>query len=140
MPALRLVGGLLSLGVGWAACAQTPLFLDFTNAVAAASTVTNNAVIGVANNHHIGFGFRFALAGATGTSSNVTATIQSSIDGTNYVNFATLALAANGTNVVGIATNLQVGGIPFLRVSTVQNQNTQAVSGLLLMKFTKTGF
>jgi len=131
--------GVAGLGMGVAAHAQTPLFLDATNAIGASTTVTNNALIGVGNSAQVAVGFRFALAGAA-TAANITATYQSSIDGSNWVSFATLAVPSNGTSAVGVVTNLTVNAIPFLRLFTTQNAATQAVSGLLHLKFTKAGF
>jgi len=133
--------GVAGLGMGVAAHAQTPLFLDTTNAIPASSTITNNALIGVGNSREVAVGFRFGLA-ATSTVANITATYQSSIDGTNWVNFTTLVVPTltSSTAVSGAVTNIVVGAIPFFRLYTTQNGATQAVSGLLHLKFTKAGF
>jgi hypothetical protein len=114
---------LLALG----ARAQQIGMLSVSNTFAVTSTNTLNAEFSTGDSLNVGFGFTFSLLAATGTSSNITVTVQKSIDGTNWDAYATCAIAASGTNVLAYWTNFIVGAIPRLRASTLVNLNTSAV-------------
>jgi hypothetical protein len=114
---------------GLSAAAQDNLRrLAVTDTVASASTVTNSdGIINTGDSKDVALQFDFALAAATGTSSNITVTLQKTLDGTNWNLFATCIIPASGTTRVPFVTNFAVGAIPCLRWYTTQNQNTSSV-------------
>lgn len=124
------LAGLLGLLIGISSQAQLLFPIAITNTIAAVTTVTANVAVATGKAKDIAIGFDYVLASATGTDSNLTATVQKSIDGTNWVNFATMALLSSDTTRVTFPTNFSVGAIPWLRISTVANASTVAVQTL----------
>lgn len=120
-----------------AAQAQPALPLAITNAIPALGTNTANVELPAAEVELIGLQLTYGLAAAVGVNSNVTATVQQSLDGTNWVDFTSLARAASGTNLVSTVTNLSVYAIPRFRISTIINANTVAVERLTFWRSIK---
>jgi hypothetical protein len=101
---------------------------------AIAATATNTTVradIPATKAINLGIQASFVLAGS-GTSA-VVLKFDESLDGSNWESAAhSLTITANGTSsVVGVA-NLSLGGIGFIRLSSVENPNANAINSLVI--------
>lgn len=122
----------------WTAQAQNVLQVNLaSSAIAATGTNTPNAEIGLDNTTELTLQMNFRLESAVGVNSNVTATLQQTVDGINWVTWRTLALASNGTNTVSTVTNWSVGALPKVRIGPVISANTSAVASLEFWRGTK---
>lgn len=110
--------------------AQVPLPLAVTNAIPATTTNTANVNIGVEDLNELALQITFNLAASVGVNSNITATLERSVDGTNWVSWGALAQTSSGTTTVSLVTNLTIGAIPRLRIGPIINANTVAVQNL----------
>lgn len=115
---------------------QGAIALGVTNAIPATSTNTANVEIAVGDATEIGLQFSFNLASAVGVNSNITATLERSVDGTTWVSWGSLVQASSGTSTVSLVTNLAIGAIPRLRVGPIINANTVAVQSLTFWRST----
>lgn len=128
----------LTLALAWLSV-QTfgqALRLPVTNALPALSTNTANAEIAVSDLTEVGLQVTFTLASAPGVNSNITATLERSLDGTNWVSWGSWPTVSTGTSTASSLTNLAIGAIPKLRIGTVVNANTVAVSTLTFWRST----
>jgi hypothetical protein len=118
---------------------QTTSLNGGTNNVATATTNTSFAVTLVGTRSTVmGVQARFKLNGA-GTDS-IVFKFDHSIDGTNWKAAGTsLTVAGNGTNEVTGNTSVALGGIGYLRLSTVENPSSSSVTNLYLTYVTKNG-
>lgn len=124
-----LLSALAALWLACTAClAQVPLQLPVTNSFPALSTNTVNVEIGVGDATEVALEWSLALASSVGANSNITATLERSVSGGLWTTYATLLQTASGTTTVGQVTNVTVGAVPKLRIGTVINANTVAVS------------
>jgi hypothetical protein len=101
---------------------------------AIAATATNTTVrasIPATRADNLGLQASFVLAGS-GTSA-VVLKFDESLDGSNWESAAhSLTVTANGTNsVVGVST-IALNGIGYLRLSSVENPNGQAINSLVI--------
>ena len=104
--------------------------------VAAATTNTPLAVLNCVNSRYVALQALFQCTGDN--SSNVTFRFDRSIDGINWhTNILAWAVPAQGAAPAAAITNLDVGAVPFLRVSAVENPGPAAVTNLLLRVFEK---
>lgn len=108
--------------------ADPNLALAVTNAIPGVST--NTAELDWRMDLYDKVSLQCVAALANIGSSNLTITVQQSVNRTNWHTLATMLLAMNGTNQASYLTNLSVGAIPWLRVSTFVNANTAAVNYL----------
>lgn len=131
-----VVLGLLALGLS--AWAQNPRQVALAStAIAALGTNTPNEVVSLENTADVALQVNLALAAAVGVNSNITVTLQTSLDLVNWVNWQQFKLLSAGTGTVSIATNYAVGAMPFMRVKNFISANTAAVAGLELWIGTK---
>lgn len=82
-------------------------------------TLTN--VIGTSGATSACFAFKGELSGA-GTTAN-TITIQQSVDRVNWATLTAFPVTPAGATAVTVVTNLNIGAIPYLRVSSIANAN-----------------
>lgn len=129
---------LLILLLSSMAAAAQPVQLAITNALAASSTNTFNVEWQTADVSMVSLQVALELQGAGATT--VTFAVQQSIDRTNWHSAASLALTASGTSRVGYLTNLAIGAMPWMRLSTAINANTSAVHNLSFWVSRKPGF
>ena len=117
----------------------TRLYSQGTNAFAGSATVTPNAAITLTKNSNIAVAL--TAASTAGAGSAVTATFQTSLDGTTWetTGTRTLAVTANGTNAVTSVTNFPVGGIGYLRLATIANGQTNALNSVTVTAVKKPG-
>lgn len=120
-----------------AARAQLALPLAVTNAIPALGTNTANVEIAVGAGDDVALQFSYSLLSAVGVNSNITAVVQQSVDGTNWVNLVTLAQTSSGATAVSYVTNLTVRAIPRLRIGDIVNANTVAVQNLTFWRSIK---
>lgn len=101
----------------------TSLYSSGTNSIAANSTNSVGQAFAVTKNRNIAIALAFT--GTTGNSANVTANLAKSVDGTSYESTpsVTLTAAANGTNAVTAVTNVDTGGVGWLKLVSVVNGN-----------------
>lgn len=114
-----------------------PVRAGVTNTLPALSTNTLNEVIRVLNARNVALQISFKLE-APGPS-NVTFTVDRSLDGTNWLALFALPIAGNGTTTTSGGTNIDLGAFPFLRIYQATNLNTSAVSQLIVNVGTKNG-
>lgn len=108
--------------------ADPNLPLAVTNAIPGVST--NTANLDWRMDLHNAVSLQCVASLANIGSSNLTITVQQSVNRTNWHTLATMLLAMNGTNQASYLTNLSIGAIPWMRVSTFVNANTAAVNYL----------
>lgn len=122
---------LLLVLCGLAAFGQQPRQLTLTsNTIVALGTYTPGNVIALDNSADLALQVTLALSAAVGVNSNITVTLQSSLDRVNWANWRQFTLTTSGTSLVTVATNYEVGALPFVRVGTLVSANTQSVAGL----------
>lgn len=85
------------------------------------SAYPTNAIIEVGKYQKCGIQLVAELSGA-GTTAN-TVTIQQSLDRTNWVTHTAFTITPAGTTAGSVITNLDVSGIPYLRVYSIANAN-----------------
>jgi len=101
-----------------------------TNAIAGSATVTPGSVITMTKSNNVAFQiFATSLAGSTNA---VTANFAKSVDGVTYETTpsVTLAVTANGTNAVSALTNVATGAVGYLKLTSIVNGNTNALTGV----------
>lgn len=126
-----------ALGLCCAALGQQPVLLGESttvNAVATKSLTSTLVPFRLLYSKDFAFGFTFTLSNSVGVNSNITATVQTSPDGTNFVDYATLAAVSTGTALAVGFTNWTIGDRQWFRVSQVVNANTQGVATLHFFK------
>jgi len=94
-----------------------------TNVVAAATTNSPNLVLQVPDSEYIGLHFGFASDATNDTTIRIV--LKESLDGTTYATGEshTLSVAANGTTAVNVVTNINVGAIRYLKLTSIENAN-----------------
>lgn len=118
--------------------ADPPWMLPVTNAIPAVSTNAAALDWPMELSDKVSIQMVSALGGAG--ASNLTATVEYSVNRTNWHTLATMALAMSGTNRVAYLTNLSIGAMPWMRVNTFVNANTSAVNYLEFWVSRKRGF
>lgn len=132
-----LILALLLLVPSFLVRADPPLQLPVTNAIPGVGT--NSANLDWAMDLHANVALQCVASLANIGTSNITITVQQSVNRTNWHTAATMLLAGSGTNRVSYLTNLNVGAIPWMRVSTFVNANTAAVNYLEFIVARKRG-
>jgi len=125
---IAIIFGCLGLWIQVSAQVAGPF--AFTNSFAAGSTNTLNLEIETTRCSAISLQLTHALVGVG--NSNVVATFQQTVDGTNWHALATMSSTSTGTATASYLTNLNIGAIPKIRLSTIVNPNSNAISSLLL--------
>lgn len=134
-PLELLLACLLALALP--AFGQVPGTIATTNAIPAVSTNTANAEIAVGEASEVALQMTFNLAASVGVNSNITATLERSVNGVNWVTWTSISLTANGTSTVSFITNIAIGAVPRLRIGPIINANTAAVQNLAFDRASK---
>lgn len=110
-----------------------------TNRILLATSNVYTADIPAQRGSQVAIQCSFKMTGA-GATSNIWWYVDASVDGSTWnPRVHTLGAAANGTTQVIFQTNINVGAMPFLRLSSVYNTNTIAVTNLDMRYAIKTG-
>ena len=115
-----------------------PWMLPVTNGIPAVSTNSAAVEWPMELSDKVSIQMVGGLAGPG--ASNLTATVEYSVNRTNWHTAATMALAMSGTNRVSYLTNLSIGAMPWMRVKPFVNANTSAVNYLEFWINRKRGF
>ena len=104
------------------------LYSSSTNSIATNGTVTNNVTFTATKVTDVGLAV--TARGASGATGNVTATFARSLDGSNWVSSPTITVAVplSGTNLVTAVTNITLGSVGYLRLTTVANGDPASVA------------
>ena len=109
-----------------------------TNSVYSSRTNSYSTVIPVVKASNAGFGFSGVLLSA-GTG-NTTVVMDSSADNVTWkVGSHTIVFAMNGTTSVTAVTNMTLGALGYLRLSSIINANTNTLTNIVFKVSTKTG-
>lgn len=110
-----------------------------TNRILLATSNIYTATIPVAYSREVFIQCSFKMTGA-GATSNVWFYLDSSVDNSVWLpQTHVLGKAANGVSEVVMQTNITVGAQPYLRLSSIYNTNTIAVTNLTFRYSTKRG-
>lgn len=107
--------------------------LGGTNNVGATATNTYGTVINLTRRDLAGLQFSFKCAGTNEVTGGVaTMVFTRSVDGVTYdaVNTLRFSLSANSTNTACLVTNIAVNAIGYLKLNTVENTTTNAITNL----------
>ena len=103
--------------------------VTITSIAASATNSTVRSSTMLSHQQSIGVQASFALA-STGTSA-VVFKFDSSVDGLNWTSAAySITVTANGTNTVSGASTFAIGGIGHVRLSSIENPNAEAMTGV----------
>lgn len=96
-----------------------------------------NAIVDVSRRSSVVFAFTGALTGA-GTTAN-TITVQQSVDRRSWSTLLAFTVTPAGTTPVTVVTNVNIGAIPYVRVSSIANAsaNTGFITNFTVRVFTK---
>lgn len=145
----NLIGGAvaaIAAMIATPATAQTfdgPKTLTVPTSVAALSTNTtyasSNWMASSISGSKMGVSIKFALTGAG--SSTVVFKFDASLDGANWEPAAySVSAAANGTTAVVKNANFDLGSLPYVRLSSIENPNaSSAVTNLVIRYGNKRG-
>ena len=130
------------LALAGAASAQqynpVPIYTQGTNAIAGSATVTP-ATTAVVVTKFDNVAFQFTAHSTADATNAVTANFAKSVDGVTYETTPSVALPVtlNGTNAVSAVTNLSTGAVGYLKLKSIVNSDTNAVSGASIMAVKK---
>tara|TARA_R110000868_G_scaffold57437_3_gene177348 strand:+ start:316 stop:741 length:426 start_codon:yes stop_codon:yes gene_type:complete len=104
-----------------------------TNNVASESTNSYGTAINLTRRDTVGLQFSFKCSGTNEiTGGTATLVFSRSVDGTTYGTASTLrfSLAATSTNTACLVTNLSVGMMGYLKLVSLENTTTNALTNL----------
>ena len=112
-----------------------------SNTVAAntLTTINSAADVGATTRADILFYYSLTTNDVAGLTNPVTASFDTSIDGTKYTNAFSITLAANSNTVVWMQTNVFVTNAAWLRFTTITNGNAKPLTNYVVRIGTKTG-
>lgn len=108
-----------------------------TNSIATNGVATNNFTITATKFTDVGLAV--TERGASGATGNVTATFARSLDATNWVSSPTITVEAalSGTSLVTVVTNLPLGSVGYLRLTTISNGSANSVATNVAVTFSR---